>query len=140
MRLTPDKSLCKSRQKIIVSRDKGTPREHRAENPKMYYVRHYQLDGGLISQQKCCDFLLVNDSLKKAYLIELKGSNIGDAIPQLEAGLKLFQSELAQYIFYFRIVQSKARTQAIQDTAFRKFKDKYGSRLQYKTNMLKETL
>lgn len=58
MRLTPDKSLCKSRQKIIVSRDKGTPREHRAENPKMYYVRHYQLDGGLISQQKCCDFLL----------------------------------------------------------------------------------
>lgn len=34
MLLTQDKSLCESRQKIIVSRDAGTQRKHRANNPQ----------------------------------------------------------------------------------------------------------
>lgn len=69
-----------------------------------------------------------------------KGSNIDNAVPQLEAGLNLFQSGLTGYTFCFRIVQSKARTQAIQGTVFRKFKDKYRSQLKYKTDKLAEAL
>ncbi len=34
----------------------------------------------------------------------------------------------------------KARTQAIQGTVFRKFKDKYRSQLKYKTDKLAEAL
>lgn len=83
---------------------------------------------------------MINDSLKNAYFIELKGGNIDEAVPQLEAGYQLFRSELTGYKFYFRIVPSKVRTLDLQKNKFRKFKDQWGSRLQYKTDILEETL
>lgn len=141
MMLTPDKSLCELKQKLIVSRDKGSPRSHRAVNPgQKYAVRQYKLDGDIITQQTCCDFLLLNDTLKKAYFIELKGGNIDEAVPQLEQGERLFRAELSGYKFFFRIVPSKVRTLDLRKNTFRKFKDKYGSCLQYKTDVLEETL
>ena len=141
MMLTPEKSLCEPYQKTIISKDKGTPRRHCADNPQQrYHVRHYKLDGQIASQQRCCDFLLTNDSLKKAYFIELKGGNIDEAVGQLEEGYKMFHLELTGYEFCFRIVASKVRTHDLQKNAFRKFKDKWGSRLQYKTNFLEESL
>lgn len=82
MLLTEERSLCEKNQSIVVSRDRGTAREHRAVNPdRRYSLRHYKMDGDLIKQEKCCDYLLVNDSSKKAYFIELKGRNIDDAVP-----------------------------------------------------------
>ena len=141
MRLTSDKSLCEIRQKIILSKDKGSPRKHCAQNPaQKFCVRQYKLDGDLVRQQTCCDFLLTNDTLKKAYFIELKGGNVDRAVPQLEAGFRLFQAELSGYEFLFRIVSSKVRTHDIQNNKFRKFKDKWGSRLICKTDYLEETL
>ena len=109
MLLTPDKSLCEKRQAIVVSRDKGEQREHRANNPQRQFdLRHYKLDGALIQQATCCDYLLVNDSRKKAYLIELKGGKIDQAIKQLEAGEQKCKAELKGYTFLYRIVCSKA--------------------------------
>lgn len=141
MLLTPDKSLCKPDQKIIVSRDPGTSRRHCAYNPQQKYkVRQYKLDGDLVSQEKCCDFLLTNDTVKRAYFIECKGGNIDEAIPQLESGYRMFQSELAGYRYDFRIVASKVRTLDLRKNAFRKFKDKWGSHLQYKVELMEETL
>lgn len=141
MLLTTDKSLCEEHQKVIVSKDKGTARMHRAVNQEgKYAVRQYQLDGDVIRQQKCCDFLVVNDSLKNAYFIELKGGNIDEAIPQLERGAALCKAELREYAFYYRIVSSKVRTHDIKKNSFRKFKDKYGSRLEYKTGTMEEVL
>lgn len=141
MRLTADQSLCGIRQSIIISKDRGTARKHCAKNPgQKYCVRQYKLDGGLVSQQTCCDFLLTNDTLKKAYFIELKGGNVDGAIPQLEAGAGLFRSELTGYEFYFRIVSSKVRTHDVKNNKFRKFKDKWGNRLICKTDYLEETL
>lgn len=100
MLLTPEKSLCEKNAAIVVSRDRGAQREHRANNPqKAFDLRHYKLDGVLIQQTKCCDFLLVNDSRKKAYLIELKGGNIDDAVEQLEAGEQKCKEELIGYTF-----------------------------------------
>ena len=95
MLLTPDKSICERRQKIIVSKDQREQRQHRAENPdQKYEVRHYRLDGDLVSQTTCCDFLLINDTTKKA----------------------------------------------VNSPGFRKFKDKWGSRLKYNSRTLKDTL
>lgn len=141
MLLPTEKTLCEPRQKIIVSKDSGTSRIHRAINPEQkYQVRQYQLDRKIVKHQTCCDYLVLNDSLKKAYFIELKGGNVDEAVPQLEAGSSLFKQELSDYIFYFRIVASKVRTHDIQKNSFRKFKDKCGSRLIYKTECLEETL
>lgn len=141
MLFTPEKSLCEKNQAIVVSKDRGTQREHRAINPqKKLDLRHYKLDGELFKQIKCCDFLLVNDSKNKAYLIELKGGNIDEAVEQLEAGEQKCKDELRGYAFLYRIVCSKARTHKIQSVKFRKFKEKCGSRLMMKENILSEAL
>ena len=103
MQLTTEKSLCEEKQKLIVSKDKGTSREHRAKNESgRYNVRHYKLDGDIVKQQKCCDYLLLNDTRKNAYFIELKGRNIDEAAAQLTNGAKLFRSELKDYEFFYR--------------------------------------
>ena len=86
---------------------------------------------------------MVNDTQKKAYLIELKGSNIDEAVAQLEAGEKICRAELRDYIFFYRIVCSKAKTHKIQSVKFRKFKEACGLRLEMKEemkNILAETL
>lgn len=123
--LMNEKSKCHNNQKIIVSRDKGTAREHRARNQKEgYCVRHYKLDGELVKNTKCCDFLLLNDSLKRAYYIELKGGNVEEAIPQLEGAVAIFHSELSDYETLFRIVCSKVRAHKVNSNKFRKFQAK----------------
>lgn len=80
------------------------------------------------------------DSRKKAYLIELKGGNIDDAVEQLEAGEQKCKDELKEYIFFYRIICSKARTHNLRNVKFRKFKEKCGPRLLIKENILSETL
>ena len=141
MLLNPEKSLCEKNQAIVVSRDKGNSREHRAINPqKSFDLRKYQLDGDLIKQTKCCDFLLINDTRKKAYLIELKGGNVDEAVEQLEAGENKCKGELKGYTFFYRIVCSRAKTHKIQNTKFRKFKEKCRTRLLMKENILLENL
>lgn len=141
MLLTPEISLCEKNQAIVVSRDKGAQREHRANNPQRKFdLRHYKLDGVLIKRKTCCDFLLINDSRKKAYFIELKGGNIDEAVNQLEAGERECKAELEGYSFFYRIVCSKAKTHKIQNTRFRKFREKCGTRLKMKENRFDETL
>lgn len=141
MLLTLEKSLCEKNQATVVSRDKGNQRQHRATNPKRKYdLRHYQLDGDLFENEKMCDFLLLNDSKRKAYFIELKGGKIDDAVEQLEAGERKLRRELKEYTLFYRIVCSKARTHKMRDDKLRKFKDKHGPRLRIKEMILSETL
>lgn len=141
MLLTPDKSLCEKKQAIIVSKDRGSQVQHRATNPQRAFdVRHYKLDGDLVTQEKCCDFLLTNDTSKNAYFIELKGGNVDEAVSQLEAGAEKFRGELKGYNFLYRIVCSKAKTHNIRSTKFRKFQEKCGERLKMSGPVMSEML
>lgn len=141
MFLNPTDSLCDKNQAMVVSKDNGEKREHRAINPsRQFDLRHYKLDGGIFSQTKCCDFLLINDSSKKAYFIELKGGNIDTAVEQLEAGEQKCREELKGYTFFYRIVCSKAKTHKIRSVKFRKFREKCGTRFMMRENTLLETL
>ena len=141
MLLSPEKSLCEKNQAIVISKDRGTQRVHRAINyERKFDLRQYKLDGDIVKQETCCDFLLANDSTRKAYLIELKGKNIDDAVEQLEAGEKICKPELRGYLFYYRIVCSKVRTHKVQSPKFRKYKEKCGVRLEMKVNCLEEKL
>lgn len=99
------KSLCKSDAKIIVSQDKktGNPAQHRALNPKQHFVRQYKLDD-IVQNKECCDFAVLNDELKKTYLIELKGSDINKAIEQLKSAHQLLKKEISNYQFFFRCI------------------------------------
>lgn len=142
MLLTPEKSLLRDKnQAIVVSKDERQARAHRAENPqRRFELRHYKLDGGIVTNEKSCDFLLLNDSSKKAYFIELKGTEIDTAVEQLEASAKRFAAELKNYEFLYRIVCSRALTHNIQKPTYRRFKEKCGKRLQMKERKFEEVL
>ena len=141
MLLNPNESLCENRAKIIVSKDKYTNRKHISNNLKGNNVRQYQLDGIIIKNEKSCDYLVLNDDSKKAFFIELKGSNVSEAIPQFEGAIKKLSSELLNYSFKFRIISSKCKTHEIMDSKITTFKKKYGSgALIIKTQEYKENI
>ena len=141
MLLTKEKSICDPHQAIVVSKDVRQSREHRAVNPeRKFSLRHYKLDGDIVQNEKCCDFLLINDDSKKAYFIELKGVNVDEAVDQLQASATRFSSELDGYAFLYRIVCSRVRTHNVQKTKYRKFQEKCGAKLQTKVGKLEERL
>lgn len=142
MYLLQEKSECSPNQKRIVSRERGENREHIAINPDgRFVVRHYRLDGNIITNQTCCDYLLINDSAKKVYYIELKGKNIERAVEQLLAAEKICHSELKYYVSYYRIVSSKSPTHNNEPKKLRNLKDRYGTkRVICKERRLEETL
>lgn len=115
-------SRCEERQAIIVSKDYGTKREHRAINVNRSNVSQYKIDGDVVRDQTIrCDFLVMNEDKRDAYLIELKGSDIEHAINQLETTAARFKSELRAYKIKYRIVCSYARTQALKSNTYKKF-------------------
>lgn len=139
MILTQESSICEQQQKLIISKENG--REHRADNREnRYNVRHYHLDGGLIKQRTCCDYLLLNDSNQKAYFIELKGRNVKDAVSQLEAAVYIVKDEIPGYEIYFRIIGSKMKTHEIDNSEVRRLKDKYRGKLEYTSVRMEEKL
>lgn len=136
-------SLCEIQQSSIVSRDRKQKREHRANNPNRYNVSHYQIDGYVIQNDSArCDFLLMNDSKQIAYLIELKGSDIEHALEQLESTAAQLKGMLRNYGIKYRLVFSRARTQAINGTKFKRFKKKHAAKDEflYGENLIKETI
>jgi hypothetical protein len=140
MPLAKHESLCKERQKIIVSRDKDSVRQHIANNVNSALVNHYRLDGVVQTTGRVCDYLLINEDSRTAYLIELKGSNLGDAAKQLEETETFIKPQLSGYTLLFRIVASKCSTHEIESTGFRKFKLQKKEKLRYKTNKLEEDI
>ena len=127
-------------KKIIVSAENG--KSHVAKNPSgKYEVRHYRLDGEIVKYEKCCDFLLLNDSLLNAYFIELKGCDFIHAVEQVQAAEQIFKEDVANYTKLYRIVTSKTRTQDFNSAKFRHFQRSVGKEnIICKTNKIEETL
>lgn len=133
-------SICQKNQKIIISSENR--RTHIANNPDgRFDVRHYRLDGVLIRNQRCCDFLLVNDTSRKAYYIELKGQDVQKAVEQVLAAEKLCSAELKGYLSHYRIIPSKAKTKELQSMSYRRLLEKVGgTRFKCKSVQMTETL
>lgn len=90
-----------------MSRDKGNPQYHKGINAAKAHVTHYQIDGIVIKSGDRCNYLLMNEKTKIAYLIELKGSDLVKATKQLEATEKALHQELEGYSLRYRIVANK---------------------------------
>lgn len=134
-------SECEKYPKQVVSRDKGSVCKHVAVNPEQKFaLRQYQLDGKLVNQKLCCDYLLLNDSTKKAYFIELKGSDVRHGIKQLEETGKYMRPELLSFTFYYRLVSRKVNTHDIKSSEFRRFKEKYFRYFKHQNEIIEETL
>ncbi len=93
---------------VIVSKDKGSSCKHIAINDTPSLVAHYHIDGEVITVGPRCDFLLMNADTRLAYLIELKGRHVNNAIDQLVATEKALKSQLAGYSIRYRIVAGKS--------------------------------
>lgn len=133
-------SLCSKNAAQIVSRDKGNPQYHKAKNTEKAYVTHYKIDGIVIKTGSRCDYLLMNEETRTAYLIELKGSDLVKAAEQLDNTEKILQQELSGYRLQYRIVANKCKTQAIHSSAYRKYQIRWKGRLVQKTGFIEESI
>ena len=134
MPLNGYKSLCQEQQAIIVSSEQG--RQHRAINSD------YQIDGAVIRTGLRCDYLLINEDKSDAYLIELKGADIVHAVDQLEATAQTLKLALQNYHIKYRLVYTKARTHALMETKFIKFRQRHrkSGEFLHRENTLEETI
>ena len=94
-------SQCDKRAKEIVCKENDS--RYTACNKNKALVRKYQIDGDVLLLNDTpprCDYMILNDDMKKVYLIELKG-----------------------YTFYKRLVFSgKSATHGIMSSALLKWK------------------
>ena len=124
----------------IVSRDQGNPQYHRGINKNRCYVTHYKIDGVVIKGESACDFLLINEESRVAYLIELKGSDLVKAVRQLEVTEDMLRRELSPYTVQYRIVANKCKTQEIRSSEYRKYQIRWKGRLLQKTGFIEENI
>lgn len=140
MPLTNFESLCNKNAAQIVSKDKGNPQYHKGYNIRKEYVTHYKIDGVVIKKGGRCDYLLINEEAKVAYLIELKGSDLVKAAEQIEATEKILEQELSGYSLRYRIVANKCKTQEIYSSAYRKYQLRWKGRLIQKKGFIEEDI
>ena len=133
-------SLCNDHAPIIVSQDYRNPQKHVAYNVKKSYVTHYKIDGVVIQDGNRCDFLLLNEDTKIAYLIELKGSDLSKAAEQLEATEKKLSQELNAYSKRYRIISNKCKTTEINHSSYLKYKTKWGKNLVQRSGIYPENI
>ena len=134
IKLSDYENLCKDkRQAIIVSRDPKSKTDCRhvarnivRKNNLRSVVRQYEVDGKIITEGNKCDYMVLNDDMKTAYLIELKGDRIHHAIKQLEDTLKKMKENLPEYTFFLRIVYTGNCTHAVRDNKTIRWKDEHG--------------
>lgn len=124
--LAVHKSLCEKNQKRIKSKDTKSPSIHMAVNDLGNTVRKYKIDGVIITEGRRCDFLVLNDELHHAYLIELKSSKVPKATEQIDATYNKLRSSLPNYKFYFRIIFRGANTHNVRNKDVVRWLERHG--------------
>ncbi len=95
---------CKSHPIIVVSEFKT---EYRMMNPLGKTICVTKMDGCYLKNCVSCDFLIVNCDDKKAYFVELKGSDVFRALEQVEKTLEEVREDLSGYQCFARVVPTK---------------------------------
>ena len=111
--------------KTFVSTEKYCT--HTGKNPAGKYIRQFLVDGGVLpkgKKPKRCDYLLLNDTDRDAYYIELKGSDIPIAIEQIESARTLTEPSLKGYTNHCRIILHRVRSHQIHDDTVIRWKRK----------------
>lgn len=105
---------------IFVSAENGC--EHRAHNPDNDSIRQFKLDGEVFplkAEPQRCDFLLLNDTKKTAYFIELKGTQAKKAIEQIETSIGEINPSIPTYKIFRRIITRRGTHGIQQDSLIR---------------------
>ena len=127
-------------QPIFKSEENGCV--HIGKNVSGHTIRHYKVDNGIIPQndsQERCDYLLLNDTDKRAYYIELKGSDLEKAIRQIENSIRLLHSGISSYTVFPRIVYYSG-THDIRGSKVTKWKAQYQRRAVIHSRRIEENI
>lgn len=119
-------SQCKIHQSVVVSGEKG--KCHRVENNSGSPIYQYPIDGGIIcnTNTKKCDYIVeVTKDKPIAFIIELKGSHLNEAIQQIESTINHFKSKLQNYDIRPRIISKRVITHSVKNSEHRNFQHKY---------------
>lgn len=109
----------------FVSSENGC--KHIGRNVSGHKIRQFKIDGEVIAKNADtirCDYLLLNDEAKRAYYIELKGSDLEKAIQQIEATVLMLQDSLTGYAAYRRIIYFSGTTD-IKGSTVQRWKAKH---------------
>lgn len=112
-------------RKVAVIRDKSGGRaEFRYKNPNANLLHLHEVDGCLMPSKtdEKCDFLLLNCEKKKAFFIELKGSDLLKATSQIRTAIDFLKKDLAEFSFHARVSLNKHNVPASRTNELTKFK------------------
>ena len=133
---------CKPRQEgaipRVVSEENGC--KHIGINERRHEVRQFKVDGDILPTGKAplrCDYLVVNDTARRTYFIELKGSDVKKAMGQLDNTLAMVR-DLKGYAAFLRIVFRG--TVNITNAERAKWENKHGGRVKIKRNIIEESI
>lgn len=132
--------LRKGTHPIFKSEENGCV--HIGRNVNGHTIRHFQVDKGIFSQndpQERCDYLLLNDTDKRAYYIELKGSDLEKAIRQIDNTIKLLHPGISTYTVFPRIVYFTG-THDVRGSKVTKWKAKYRQRVIIRSRKIEEDI
>jgi hypothetical protein len=130
-------------RKIVPFKDNDHSTEYRYINQISNHLAKYRVDGGLISDGKKCDFLLLNCEKKQSFFIELKGSDINHAIDQIDRSIEALKNHLPNFAFFARIVVTRVNTIDLKNTKFLRLEKKVKSLkgdLMKRSGLLEETV
>ena len=126
----------KTRNSKYVSKENH--REHIAVNTDKDFVYHIKIDGDVIpktcTDTKRIDFLLLNETKKVAYFIELKGCHVDEAFAQLEISHEHLQLLLTEYAIKWRLVH-RSRTLNLKTNEINKYLQKHPWLIMHSTPM-----
>ena len=134
-------SICEVRQRKLVSEENDL--RHVAFNWDGDRVRQYHVDGDVVSKRdhhKRCDFLVVNDSKKRAYFIELKGSDVQRAIEQMETTRSMTRDSFRGYDVFYRIVFRRVTHRIMNSPQFVKARQRYGHKIRIGSEEIVESI
>ena len=133
-------TYCTEKQKEIHSKEKKS--EHIAVNNDEDFVRQIKIDGDVVpsnyTQERRADYLVIDETKKTAYLIELKGSHIKSAFVQLENTDKNLMEALKEHKVYWRVVCS-SKSLNLRNNDIKKYKKKH-PQLEIGKNILRENI
>ncbi|MBR6012758.1 MAG: hypothetical protein IK062_03120 [Selenomonadaceae bacterium] len=114
-------TYCTEKQKEIHSKENNS--EHIAVNKDNDFVRQIKVDGDILpakTRERRADYLVLDETKKTAYLIELKGSHIKSAFVQLENTDKNLAEALKEHKIYWRVVCG-SRTANLKNNEVKKY-------------------
>ena len=100
-----------NRDIVSIKEKKSTYKYYNKNNQILNHLAQYRVDGRLISDDgKKCDYLLLNCERKQAFFIELKSSDLLDAIKQITRNIEALKDRLRGFSIFARIALTRVNT------------------------------